>query len=313
MSRDRTDPAVGENVARPGPVTVMGTGMLGEALTRAFLAAGCSTTVWNRSAAKAGGLVADGALRATTASAAVAASPLVVLCLSDYKAVREVLDAAGGLSGRTIANLSSGTPDQARAMADWLHERGARYLDGAAMSGTRLIGSPRALFLFSGSPTAFAAHDVTLHVLGHVVDLGSDPGLASLYDTALFGVAWSMLAGFYHAVALVDAGHVDARSFASVLTHHLPFLAWLVEDHAGQIEAGHYPGDDGTIAIHAAAMDHLIETSRRHAIGADVPLFLRSLLQRAIEAGHGDGGIAGVVEVIRRPAAAPLVGRPHPE
>ena len=313
MTADRADAAVREYAAVAGPVTVMGTGMLGAALTRAFKAAGCSTTVWNRSAARADSLVALGALRATTASAAVAASPLVVLCLSDYKAVREILDAAGGLSGRTFANLSSGTPDQARAMADWLHERGALYLDGAAMSGTRLVGSPLALFLFSGSPTAFTAHNVTLRVLGHVVDLGADPGLASLYDMALFGAAWSLLAGFYHAVALVDAGHVDARSFAAVLVHHLPFLARLVEDHAGQIEAAHYPSDDGTIATHAAAMDHLIETSLRHGIGAEVPQFLRALLARAIDDGHGDGGIARVIDVTRRPAAPPLVDRPDPE
>jgi len=88
------------------------------------------------------------------------------------------------------------------------------------------------------------------------------------------------------------------------VTSHLPFLAWLMGDHARQVEAGRYPGDDGTIEIHAAAMDHLTETSRRHGVGVDVPELLTALLHRGIAAGHGDDGIASMIEVIKQPVAA---------
>ncbi|GAA1931971.1 hypothetical protein GCM10009837_67090 [Streptomyces durmitorensis] len=81
-------------------------------------------------------------------------------------------------------------------MAGWAGGHGAAYLDGAAMSGTRLVGRPEALFVFSGSLHAFATHRTVLARLGNSVHLGADPALAPVYDTALFGMAWGALAGF---------------------------------------------------------------------------------------------------------------------
>jgi 3-hydroxyisobutyrate dehydrogenase-like beta-hydroxyacid dehydrogenase len=69
--------------ARHTPVTVVGLGLMGQALAEAFLCDGHPTTVWNRTAAKADRLVAQGAKLADSVGDAVAASPLVVVCVSD--------------------------------------------------------------------------------------------------------------------------------------------------------------------------------------------------------------------------------------
>lgn len=102
------------------PVTVVGLGPMVAALAEAFLEAGHPTTVWNRSANKADVLVAKGATRAATVAEAVAANTLVVICLSDYEAVHRLLDPLGdALSGKVLANLGSGTPEEARDAAAW--------------------------------------------------------------------------------------------------------------------------------------------------------------------------------------------------
>nr|WP_317891397.1 NAD(P)-binding domain-containing protein [Saccharopolyspora pogona] len=80
-------------------VTVIGLGLMGQALARAFLGDGRPTTVWNRTAAKAEQLVAQGAELASSVRDAFAASPLVVRCLSDYYAVHELLDPLGDVLG----------------------------------------------------------------------------------------------------------------------------------------------------------------------------------------------------------------------
>ena len=77
------------------PVTVIGLGLMGQALAGAFLRAGHPTTVWNRTAAKAEQLVGEGAKLAGSVGDAVAASPLVVVCVSDYTAVRELFEPLG--------------------------------------------------------------------------------------------------------------------------------------------------------------------------------------------------------------------------
>ncbi|MEO3973544.1 NAD(P)-binding domain-containing protein [Streptomyces sp. CAU 1734] len=285
----------------PSAVSVIGLGQLGTRLAQAFLAGGHTTTVWNRTGAKAAALAAQGAAPAADVGAAVAASPLVVVCLPDYPAVEALLaPVAHTLRGRVLVNLTSGTPGEATRMAGWAAGHGAGYLDGAAMSGTRLVGRPEALFVLSGSPADFTAHRDVLSSLGNTVHLGADPALAPVYDTALFGVIWGALAGFYHSVALVGTAGVEPTAFAEVVRGHLPFVLSLMTEHARQIEDGRFPDDDGTVEVHAAAMDHLLETSRAEGIGTDVPGLFRTLLTRAAADGSGASGIASVVETIAK-------------
>ncbi|WP_067826817.1 NAD(P)-dependent oxidoreductase [Actinomadura kijaniata] len=271
-------------------VSVVGLGQMGARLAQAFLAAGHRTTVWNRTPAKAEALAAQGAARADTLAGAIAASPLVVVCLPDYGVVTGLL-AGADLRGRVLVNLTSGTPQEARRMAGGT---GAGYLDGAAMSGTRLVGRPEALFVFSGDPDVFATHRPVLRSLGRAVHLGADPGLAAVYDTALFGLAWGALAGFHHAVALTGAEGVAPEEFAAVATGHMPFVTSLMGEHARQVAKGEYPDDDGTVEVHAAAMEHLVHTSAALGVRTDVPELVKALLDRAAAAGHGADGIASV-------------------
>jgi 3-hydroxyisobutyrate dehydrogenase-like beta-hydroxyacid dehydrogenase len=282
-------------------VSVIGLGQMGARLAQAFLAVGHVTTVWNRTAAKADALVVQGARRASTVEAAVTASPLVVVCLPDYPTVTDLLAPFGAsLPGRTVVNLSSGTPEEAVQAAEWVGSQGADYLDGAAMSGTRLVGRPEALFLFSGSGTSFAAHRTVLESLGNIVHLGTDPALAPVYDTALFGLAWGALAGFYHSIALVGAAGVDPTTFAGVATDHMPFVTSLMTDHAHQLTDGKFPNDDGAVEVHAVAIEHLIAVSRTQGLATDVPDLFKTLLERTGADGHGASGIASVIETISK-------------
>lgn len=98
-------------------VTVIGLGEMGSALARALMRADRRVTVWNRSAAKAGPLTAEGAQFAETAAAAAAASPMTMMCVSDYQAARDILETRGtaaALKGRTLVQLGNGTPKEAR-------------------------------------------------------------------------------------------------------------------------------------------------------------------------------------------------------
>ncbi|WP_341483631.1 NAD(P)-binding domain-containing protein [Streptomyces endophytica] len=98
-----------QNDART-PVTVLGLGAMGRALAAAFLRAGHPTTVWNRTPGRAGELLAQGATPADTAAEAVAAAPLVIVCVLDYDAAHAILEPIGArLSGRVLVNLTSDT------------------------------------------------------------------------------------------------------------------------------------------------------------------------------------------------------------
>lgn len=281
-------------------ITVLGLGQMGSALAAALLGAGHPTTVWNRTPAKADALAGRGARRAGTVAEAVEASDLVVVCVLDYPAVRETLDpVAGRLAGRTLVNVTSGSPEQARETAAWAAGHGARYLDGGIMTTPPGVGSPASMFLYSGSPEAFAAHRETLAVLGDPIDLGEDAGLAALYDMGLLGLMWSVFGGWLHATALVGADGVAAREFTPVAVRWLSTVALFMERYAGQIDEGRYPGDDATVDVQLATVEHLLHAGRVRGVDGRLPELHRELMAKAVADGHGGDSYGRLIEAFR--------------
>ncbi|MFI0989769.1 NAD(P)-dependent oxidoreductase [Streptomyces exfoliatus] len=270
------------------PVTVIGLGLMGQALAGAFLRAGHPTTVWNRTSAKADRLVAEGALRAASVGDAVAAGGLTVLCVTDYRAVRELLGASDvALDGATLVNLTSGDSAQARETARWAGERGARYLDGALMAVPPVIGTADAVILHSGPPAVFEAHAATLGALGTVTHLGEDPGLASLYDVAGLAMMWSVLNAWLQGTALLRTAGVDARTYAPFARQIAAGVAEWLPGYAEQIDNGSFPAEVAALETDVRAMAHLVEESEAAGINAELPRLLKAMADRSVAAGHG--------------------------
>lgn len=293
-----TDPAV----------AVLGLGSMGRALAGAFLAAGHPTTVWNRSPGRAGELVAAGAIEVADAAEAVAAAEVAVVCLLDPAAVAAVLAAAGpAIAGADVVNLTSSTPEAARSIATEVAALGGRYVDGAIMVPTPLVGSDDALVLYSGDAAAFARHRRTLGALGGTADhLGDDPGLAAVLDLGMLDVFFNGMAAFLHAAALVRADGMPAGAFLPYAERIVAVLGGTLPQLAADVDRGEHPGDEDNLAMELAALDHVVEASRARGVDVALPAAVRDLAARAVGAGHGADGFSRVIDVLRPPPGPDL-------
>lgn len=289
----------------PAPVTVLGLGAMGGALARAFLAAGHPTTVWNRSPARAEPLRAAGAAVATDVATAVAAAPLVVACLLDRPAVEAVWAAAGDTpAGTTLVNLTSSTPEDARAVAAHVTAGGTRHVEGAIMVPTPLIGSPEALVLYSGDAAAFHEHRTTLAALGGDLEfLGTDPGLAAVHDLAMLDVFFTGMTAFLHAAAMAGADGVPAGRFLPYARRALAVLDATLPGLARDADRLEFPGDEDNLAMEVAALEHIVATSRARGVDDGLPEVSRALARAAVDAGYGADGYARVFDLLAHPAA----------
>ncbi|WP_414937734.1 NAD(P)-dependent oxidoreductase [Amycolatopsis sp. cmx-11-51] len=263
------------------PITVLGLGLMGQALARAFLKAGHPTTVWNRTAAKAGSLVTEGARLAPTIGDALEAGGVTIVCLTDYPAVRDLLGDAG-LEGTTLVNLTSGDSAQARETAVWAEKRGARYLDGAIMAIPSSIGTAEAVILLSGP-----APDFDLGALGTISHLGADPGLASLYDVAGLAMMWSVLNAWLQGTAMLRTAGVDAATYAPFAQQIAVGVAGWLPGYAEQVDKGSFPAEVSALETDARAMAHMVEESEALGVNAKLPKLIKAMADRAIAAGHG--------------------------
>lgn len=282
------------------PVTVLGMGPMGRALAGAFIDSGHPTTVWNRSAARAEPVVAQGAVLASSAAKAVAASPLVIVCVLDDHAALAVLDSAGdALKGRTVVNLSTDSPERARDAAAWAAERGADYLDGSIMTPTTTIGGPAAQVLYSGPEEVYARHRAALaDIGGTAAHLGADPGRAAAFDVALLDLFWSSMSGYVHALALARAEGIAPSALVPFARGIVDILPDIMVEFAQHVEAGAYPGDESSLVSAATGVEHIIRAAKARGLDTGMLSAAKDLADRAIESGHGEDSFARLVETV---------------
>ena len=280
-------------------VTVIGLGPMGQAMVRKFLAAGHPTTVWNRTPSRADALVEEGAVRAASPADAVAASELVVLSLTDYQAMYDILGRAeGALAGRVIANLSSDSPQKTREAAEWLAERGAQLLAGGVMVPAPMVGEAGAYVFYSGPRAVFDAHEPTLRVIGRPDYRGADPALAQLFYQALLAVFLTALAAELQAAALIGSAGVNAKELAPYIRETLELAAAYADETARHVDERSYPGDLSTATMMGATADHIVAASTAAGLDTVLPEAVKSLYDRAIAAGHGNDNWTSLYEVV---------------
>ncbi|MET7715052.1 NAD(P)-binding domain-containing protein [Streptomyces sp. NPDC005407] len=283
------------------PVSVLGLGMMGTALAAAFLKAGHPVTVWNRSPAKTGPLVAQGALPAKTAAEAVAESPLVVFCLLTNDNVEELFATLPeAVAGKTLVNLTNGTPAQARDLAAWAAKHGAHYIDGGIMAVPQMIAGPHAYVLYSGDEQAYETHRPTLAALGGTKWTGTDPGLAALHDLALLTGMYGMFMGVLQAFALVRTENIPATEFSELLVPWISAMLSGAPELGKAIDAGQHRTDVSSLAVSQAAFPNLLNTFRDQGVSTEFFEPLQAIMDRAIEQGYETDGLSRLADLLKK-------------
>ncbi|MEU5167637.1 NAD(P)-dependent oxidoreductase [Streptomyces mutomycini] len=287
-------------------VTVIGLGPMGQAMTRTLIAAGHPVTVWNRTAGRADGVVADGATLAATPGEAVEASDLVILSLTDYQAMYDVLDsAAPSLAGRALVNLSSDTPDRTRKAASWAAGHDAAFLAGGVMVPAPMVGTEGSHVYYSGPAEVMERHRAALALLGTPRYLGEDPGLAQMMYQAQLTVFLTTLSALMHATAMLGTAGMKATETLPELLSFTDSIGAIVrageETPGSDLDAGEHPGDLSTVTMMGATSDHIVETSTSLGLDLALPLAVQAHYRRAIENGHGSDNWTRIIDSIRMP------------
>lgn len=84
-------------------VSMLGCGRMGSGMVRALRDAGSEVTAWNRTRRKAEVLAGPRVEVADSVGEALAASPVSLVCVTDYRATRQILEGEEDrLAGRTL-------------------------------------------------------------------------------------------------------------------------------------------------------------------------------------------------------------------
>jgi len=197
----------------------IGTGLMGGPMAARLLAAGHEVAVWNRTAAKLAPLLEKGARRADSPADA-AQGEIVMTCVTDQKALEEVLFSANGVvhgKARLVIDFSSIAPASAREFSGRLSDKGIGLVD-APVSGGVAGAEKGTLVIMAGGKEADIerARPVVMHLAQRFTRMGeSGAGQATkLCNQVIVG---SLIAVLAEAVRLAEATGVDATKLPEAL------------------------------------------------------------------------------------------------
>ncbi|MEU5010028.1 NAD(P)-dependent oxidoreductase [Streptomyces sp. NPDC021749] len=195
-------------------IAFLGLGRMGAPMARRLLTAGHPLTVWNRTGAKAGPLVAEGAALATDPAGAVREADAVITMLADPTALDAVADAVVPAlrPGTRWIEMSTVGPDAVRELAARLG-RGVALVDAPVLGSTDKAAAGE-LGILAGGDTDGVEH--ILGRLGRITrtgPLGSGAALKLVLNAAMTGG----VALVAEALRLADSLGVDGATARTAL------------------------------------------------------------------------------------------------
>lgn len=138
-------------------VAFLGLGIMGQPMAVKLVQAGHEVAVWNRTAGKE----VEGARTAASPADAASGAEVVWLCVSDTKAVENVLFGPDGVeqalaAGMIVADSSTISPSATHRFAERVKARGVDYVD-APITGSKIAAEAGTLIFMAGGNDAVLA------------------------------------------------------------------------------------------------------------------------------------------------------------
>lgn len=284
-------------------VTMIGLGAMGSALAKTFIGAGHRVTVWNRTPSKMQSLVEQGAEGASSIYKAIAASPVIVTCIDNYYSSKNLIsenNLGQYLSGRTLIQLSTGSPKEASEFEEFIRGFDCEYIDGAIMPYPDGIGKDDAKLLFAGPEETYSRCLPILKCLGGDLRyLGSNIRGAAALDMALLTRDLCCYLGVIHGSRICESEGIDVGEFAAMFPE-----GSLEREPVEVIHSDKFDEPGATLTVWDGALQRIQGQAKDSGINCEVPDFISSFFKRAIAAGYGAEDVASIIKVMRSKSVA---------
>jgi len=270
-------------------VAVLGTGIMGAAMTRNLLAAGLPTTVWDRSKEATAALAAAGAVAAGSAAEAVGGAQVVITMLPTAAAVQSVMFADGVVQrlpeGTVWAQMGTIGVEATTGLASRLGQLrpDAMFVDAPVSGSKGPAEAGELLILASGPDAARPALAPVFDAIGRKTTWLGAAGQGSRMKLVVNSYLCFLVEGVAEALELAGRLGIDPGDLDAVLEGG-PLDAPLADAKLHKMTRGDFAPE---FPLEWAVKD--VDLALAAAGGARLPL-LEALARQwhaAVEAGHG--------------------------
>ena len=192
----------------------VGLGVMGGRITGRLLAAGHTVSGYNRSREKAAPLAELGLVVRDTPREVAESADVVFSMVTNVAALQAVTQGPDGIlaglgPGKVYVDMTTGTPEASRALAEQVSERGSRMLDAPVSGSVSTLEEGRLTIMVGGDEDAFAEVEAILLDVGPTVLRIGGNGQALLMKIAINLSLHVQMVAFCEGLLLAEKDGID--------------------------------------------------------------------------------------------------------
>jgi 3-hydroxyisobutyrate dehydrogenase len=284
-------------------IGIIGTGMLGEAVGLHLLNSGYSVSVYNRTKSKTKNLEEKGADVSDLPSAVAGSSDLIITCVKDADAVKQVLFGQDGVvSGKhddmTVADMSTINPNAAKEISKKLHDEGIKSIEIPVMGGPNVAIEGKLVLMASGDKESFERFSQVFNTIANKRFFLGESGSAHSIKLAM-NLQISLLAlSLSEGITLTKKAGFDPEIFLEILNSTY-FSTGMSQNKALKMIKDEYQ-PTFTLKNMKKDLDTIIASAKD--FDAKLPIAERAneIYRQALDAGFGEIDYTGILAYIKK-------------
>jgi len=288
-------------------IGLVGTGMLGNAVGLHLLESGYSLTAYNRTKEKTAELEKNGATIVDSPKKVAESSDLVITCVKDASAVRQVsFEKNGIIEGKhgdlIVADMSTINPIETRKIASEFKKNGITMLDIPVMGGPNVAINGKLVVMASGDENAFNKFKNVFETIGNQVFYLGKNGVAHSVKLAM-NLQIAMLAlALSEGITLARATSVEPEVFLKILNSTY-FKTGMSENKAFKMIKDEFK-PTFTLNNLKKDLNTINETAKSFGVKLPMSSMAEEIYKKAIENGFGDLDYTGILAYLKQATKA---------
>ena len=199
-------------------VSVLGAGLMGSPFSLRLLGEGHEVTVYNRSSDKLTHLISKGANITTNPFDAIANSKIIIMMLSGYSAITEVLFSTPiDMKDKLFVQMGTISPNESRELFTRISRLGAKYIEAPVLGSIPEALSGKLIVMVGGSLDDFNYVVPILDCLGEKPILIGDVGTAASLKLAMNQLIAALTTAFSLSLGFCMRNGVDTEIYMDVV------------------------------------------------------------------------------------------------
>jgi len=284
-------------------IGIIGTGMLGEAVGLHLLDSGYSVSVYNRTKSKTKNLEEKGADVAELPSVVAESSDLIITCVKDADAVKQVLFGQGGVvSGKhddmTVADMSTINPNAAKEISKKLHDEGIKSIEIPVMGGPNVAINGKLVLMASGDKESFERFSKVFNTIANKRFFLGESGSAHSIKLAM-NLQISLLAlSLSEGIMLTKKAGFDPEIFLEILNSTY-FSTGMSQNKAFKMIKDEYQ-PTFTLKNMKKDLDTIVASAKDFDVKLPIAERANEIYRQALDAGFGEIDYTGILAYIKK-------------